>query len=62
MGIPDSNIMSAFDGDEALKKLESNILENLNEPEKPLISLIITDYCIPCASGIEILKKAKQLF
>jgi response regulator RpfG family c-di-GMP phosphodiesterase len=38
-----------------------SIQQNIDDPQNKLFSLIITDYCVPSASGIEILRKAKLL-
>ena len=61
-GIQDSNIACTFDGLEAVKLMENNIIEKNEDSEQMLFSLIITDYCVPCVSGLEIMKKAERLF
>jgi CheY-like chemotaxis protein len=62
MGIPESNITYAFEGEQAIKEIESNMQQHLLDPQNQLFTLIITDYCVPHASGIDILKAAKTIF
>ena len=38
------------------------LLQNNNDPTSKLFQLIITDYCIPRLSGVEILTKAKLFY
>jgi CheY-like chemotaxis protein len=62
MEIQEENITCAYCGEEAIREIEKNIILNRYDPESKLFQLIITDYCIPRLSGIEVLTKAKLLF
>jgi CheY-like chemotaxis protein len=55
MGIPEQKITSCFDGFNAIKEIEFNISAHEADATNSLFSLIITDYCLPNASGITIL-------
>jgi CheY-like chemotaxis protein len=55
MGISESKITCAFDGQEAIKAVKANIWEHQNDPTKELFSVIISDYNVPKGTATEIL-------
>ena len=52
LGIPDLNVTCVFDGVDAIKKIECSLKNNAEDSNESLFSIIITDYCVPCLSGI----------
>jgi CheY-like chemotaxis protein len=60
MNIPIQNVTCVFDGNDAVSLIKQNIERHKVDPNEPLFSLIITDYHVPGACGIEILVSVEK--